>query len=131
MTHKDYMRVWTRSRRSVGVPRGRAQPRLTVKGWPGASFGVYKLSELVYIRYTPSMQRLDDVTGDPIRLSATQREQQREAMIAMINAQTTQINTLTAEARAQRAVIANLVADLDSFQARPFVARVRWFLTGR
>lgn len=77
------------------------------------------------------MQRLDDVTGDPIRLSAAQRERQREAMIAMINAQTTQINTLTAEARAQREVIANLVADLDTFQARPFVARLRWFLKGR
>lgn len=77
------------------------------------------------------MQRLDDVSGDPIRLSAGQREQQREAMIAMINAQTQQINTLTAEARAQRTVIANLVESQEAFERRPFGQRLRWLVAGR
>lgn len=85
----------------------------------------------MYIRYTPSMQRLDDVSGDPIRLSASQREQQREAMIGMINAQTQQINILTGEARAQRTVIANLVQSQEAFERRPLWERVRWLVTGQ
>lgn len=40
-------------------------------------------------------QRVDDVTGDRIRLSAVQRERQREQMIDQINAQTRQLNEQT------------------------------------
>lgn len=47
-------------------------------------------------------QQLDDVTGDPIRLSSRERERERQATIAMINAQTVQINTLTAAVRELR-----------------------------
>ena len=74
------------------------------------------------------MQRVDDVTGDPIRLSAQQRELQRAGMIAMINAQTKQINVLTAEVKALRADVSALRAELDGHIAWHWSEnRRRWF----
>jgi hypothetical protein len=50
-------------------------------------------------------QRLDDVTGEELpRLSSRQREQQREAMIAQINAITLQLNAVTAAVRTLQVV---------------------------
>lgn len=42
------------------------------------------------------MQRVDDVTGEPIRLSATERERQREAMVHRLHELTQANNALYA-----------------------------------
>lgn len=71
------------------------------------------------------MQGVDNLTGDPIRLSAKQREFQREAMLAMLNAQTRQINTLTEAMRGLQAEIATLRAEWDG-HVHEHSTRRRW-----
>ncbi len=84
-------------------------------------------------------QRLDDVTGDLLpRLSATQREQQREAMIAQINAITLQVNRLTGYIRLHESRLIDVRADLETVrgllgaftQRLTFWQRLHWLLRG-
>lgn len=69
------------------------------------------------------MQCLDDVTGDPVRLSAAQRERQREQMVTVINDQTKQINALTR--------VVNGLLTIRRTESESFLLRVRWLFTGR
>lgn len=43
------------------------------------------------------MQRVDDVTGDPIRLSARQREEQREMLVTVTGALVQHVDQLKRE----------------------------------
>lgn len=69
------------------------------------------------------MQCLDDVTGDLVRLSAAQRERQREQMVTVINDQTKQINALTR--------VVNGLLTIRRTESESFLLRVRWLFTGR
>lgn len=50
-------------------------------------------------------QRLDDVTGDPIRLSARQREAQLAQTIEQLNIVLRQLNAITQQVRAQQVML--------------------------
>jgi flagellar hook-length control protein FliK len=84
------------------------------------------------------MQRVDDVTGEPIRVSATQRERQREEMVDQINALIRENNQHARLLRAQGGVIGDILtahealkAEVADFQGRTFWHRLRWLVTGR
>lgn len=73
-------------------------------------------------------QHLDDRTGQPLPpLSAREREQQREAMVLMINAITTQVNTLTASVRALRERCDKQAARIDALELQvAWLSRRSW-----
>ena len=82
-------------------------------------------------------QRMDDVTGEPIRLSATQRERQREEIVTAVQALIKNQNDLMpavrelqALFRAQEARItgldAMLLMCLDRLESRPWWRRMSW-----
>jgi hypothetical protein len=104
------------------------------------------------------MQRVDDVTGETIRLTAHQKELRVESMIARINELTRQANDTTAMFATLRQSLetnglyrydvnsdqfqAPAVTQLQQFQTalkvqhevfvtRTFRQRLRWLLTGR
>jgi hypothetical protein len=81
------------------------------------------------------MQRVDDVTGETIRLTAHQKELRVESMIARINELTRQVNHVTHEQmlikQSLGAAHQELVSAFADFRAMRLWARTRWLLLGR
>jgi hypothetical protein len=90
------------------------------------------------------MQRVDDVTGETIRLTAHQKELRVEGMIARINELTRQVNHLTTQHQVLIEKHNALAERLDREQVidrvylhhrfltnAPLFTRFRWLLTGR
>lgn len=82
-------------------------------------------------------QHLDDRTGEPIRLSAKQRERQREAMVANMNQMILQMNALTQAVRVQTAridshdaALATLEGTYQHWRRLSFWERLRTLFVG-
>jgi hypothetical protein len=84
------------------------------------------------------MQRIDDMTGETIRLSSAQRDEQRQQTVALLMqvAQQTDVNTRglikVAEDLAEAFVqLQGIVARETAGIQRTFWQRLRWLVTGR
>jgi hypothetical protein len=87
------------------------------------------------------MQRIDDVTGETIRLSAAQRDEQRQQIVALLMqvARQTDVNTRQTlalqalfEAHETRIALTEELEQMSgAFRMRSFVERLRWLFTGR
>lgn len=85
-----------------------------------------------------SQQRVDDVTGDPIRLSAKQREQQRAETVHQVNQIILQLNAVTMAVRQlqEKAVRLDVpegapFSSIAELGALSFRRRLRWLVLGR
>lgn len=86
----------------------------------------------------PAMpQRLNDVTGEPIRLSARQREAQREELVTVVNQLIVAMNNAgnivqhhEQRLEAHEAALQVLVDRFETWQHGTFRQRLRWLFLG-
>ena len=64
-------------------------------------------------------------------LSSAERSERVDLMIDQLAAVTRQVNVLTSDAVALRTQQGATAATLAALRARPFLARLRWLVTGR
>lgn len=84
------------------------------------------------------MQKLDDVTGDAIRLSSRDRERQRHLTIAQINSIIVQLNAVTQAVNKLNEQLTKTTSTADaafamwaSWGSRTWRARLRWLFRGK